>query len=365
MKYVYNKNMKSKINIKNIFLLILILFLLTLGCINTYGASFTSPLFKGLYVKQIIWCIFSIIIFFLSSLINKEFIYKYSLFFYIVGIILLILVLFFGSTINGAASWFKIGVISFQPSELFKPFYLVFLARYIQAKSKYYYIKLLIITLAPFFLIFIEPDSGLALMYLLMSMGVIIANGGSKKIIKYIGICIIIILTLLLNLYIFKKELLFNMLPNSFYYRIDRVLKTDTYQIKNALIGMGSSGIKGHGLTSQKVYIPEMISDFAFSLLIMNFGYLLSIIVIIIYAYILFILYRISKNAKDNIVRLITCGIIYMMTFQCAEHILMNLGLAPITGITLPFLSYGGSSIISYSILFSLIIKTTNSSSYN
>lgn len=368
MKFVYNKNMKQRAFIKKLDLILPILFLLIMGCINTYGASFTSVVFDGLYIKQVIWTIASIALYFIFGKLNKGFIFRYSFLFYIFGLISLILVLLVGSNINGATSWFKVGGISIQPSEIFKPFYLIFLSYFKETyyHTKWFYSKLFLIIIIPIFLIFIEPDSGVAAMYVIMSLGVFLSHGINKKKLISIVFIISLLIGIFIFLYIYKKELLLNYLPDSFYYRIDRLLKTDTYQIKNALIGMGSSGLYGHGVTSLKVYIPEMISDFAFALIIMNFGYLMGILIIFIYTYLLFLIYKYMKSCESRVDKNILSGILFMMFFQCSEHIFMNLGLTPITGITLPFLSYGGSSLFSYVILFALIIKiTTNNSSYS
>lgn len=359
--------MKNKVTIKKLSILLPIIFLLIIGCINTYGASFTNASFSGLYIKQIIWCIISIFTFLLVSKVNIDFIYRYSFLFYILGVVSLIIVLFIGANINGATSWIKLGSLSIQPSELFKPFFLIYLSCYMNKHdNKYYYLKLFLIIFIPVILIFIEPDSGVAAMYMLMSLGVILSYSKNKKLFIIASVCLILILTIFIYMYICKKDILFKILPISFYYRIDRLLRTDNYQIKNALVGMGSSGITGHGLKNIKVYIPEMISDFAFSLLIMNFGYIIGILTVFIYCYLLFTISKFKSLCRDNVSAGILNGTIFVLFFQCVEHIFMNLSLTPITGITLPFLSYGGSSLFSYVILFSLIIKiTTNSSSYS
>ena len=366
MFFVYNKNMKTKTISKNIPIFASVLVLLVLGCINTYGASFTSEVFSNLYIKQIISTVLAVLIFLVLLRVNNNFIFKNSSIFYIIGIFFLIGVLIFGVKLNGAMSWFKIGGISIQPSELFKPIYLTYLSiLFWSNKTKLYYLKLALVTLIPIILIFIEPDSGVAFMYLIMALGVFLGKKIDKRIIIGMLITIVLILSLCIFLYKYKKNTLLSIVPTSFHYRINRLLKEDEYQATNAIIGIGSSGLKGHGLKDVKVYVPEMISDFAFALLIMNFGYPVGIIIVLIYTYILFFIYKksiIYKGINSSILK----GTFFLMIFQCVEHIFMNLGITPITGITLPFLSYGGSSLLSYSVLLSLIIKiTTNNSSYN
>ena len=175
--------------------------------------------------------------------------------------------------------------------------------------------------------------------------------------------CGLILLGIFLGLYFLKKNLFIDIFGTSFFYRMDRLLSfknNSSYQLTNALIGIGASGVLGMGLTSTKIYIPEAITDFVFDLTILNFGYLTGIAVVLIYTFILIMIYREIYYSKKYLYRCILSGIFWMMLFQVFEHILMNLGLTPITGITLPFLSYGGSSMLSYSMIFAVVFIIIN-----
>jgi len=141
---------------------------------------------------------------------------------------------------------------------------------------------------------------------------------------------------------------------------------SSSYQLENALIGIGSSGLFGHGIYSTKIYIPEATTDFIFALSICNFGLIGGSIIILSYFWIFSNLIKTYLKTNKLFIKGIIGGTIFMMLVQVFEHIFMNMGLTPITGITLPFLSYGGSSLISYVLIFSFILKiTTNNSSYN
>lgn len=364
--------MKREHSNKSLNLLVPIFILLILSLLNMYGASFISILYKNNLVKQIIWITIGLLVMFITYKTDIKILLKYSKYFYILGLLSLILVLFFGSNINGATSWFKIGPVSFQPSELFKFFYILYLASVISNSNDSSFkllIKIIFLTFLPCILIFLEPDTGVVLMYLLMMLGFLLESPIKKSHILFITSLACIFIGSFLYLYFYESELFISIFGTSFFYRMDRLIgfkNSTSYQLKNALIGIGSSGIKGLGLKSKKIYIPEVTTDFVFDLTILNFGYVIGIAVVFLYTYILFILYKEIDRTKKREDKLILSSIFYMMLFQVCEHIMMNLGLTPITGITLPFLSYGGSSLLSYFMLFGLILKiTTNSSSYN
>ena len=138
-----------------------------------------------------------------------------------------------------------------------------------------------------------------------------------------------------------------------------------SYQLSNALIGLGSSGTFGFGIRNSKIYVPELITDFVFDLTIFNFGYMMGICLILVYTFLLLKVFF-KTNTNDLFYKAFSLSSFFLLLYQITEHIFMNIGLTPITGITLPFLSYGGSSLISYFLIFGVFLKiTTNSSSYS
>ncbi len=364
--------MKNKCLRKNIAFLLPLFILLSISLLDMYGASFISGLYSRNLTRQFLWIVIGFAILYTTYKIDLSFLLKWSGLFYILGVLSLILVLFFGKNINGATSWFRIGPFSFQPSELFKFFYILYLSKVIGDSRKggaVLAIKIILLTFVPCILIFLEPDTGVVLMYLLMMFGLLTSSKVPKKYIVLLIATGIAFIGGFFVLYFLNGDLFLKLFGTSFFYRIDRLLSfkdASSYQISNALIGIGSSGLLGMGLTSSKIYIPEATTDFVFDLTICNFGLLAGVLVILIYAVLLGLIYREIHRSKKRLHRCILSGIFYMMLFQVGEHILMNLGLTPITGITLPFLSYGGSSLISYFMLFALIMKiTTNNSSYS
>ena len=206
-------------------------------------------------------------------------------------------------------------------------------------------------------------------MYLLMMLGEILNSKVKKgQIYTILGVGLAC-LEVFFGLYFLNHNFFIKLFGTSFFYRMDRLInftESSSYQISNALLGIGSSGAFGMGLTSSKVYIPEVTTDFVFDLTICNFGYIAGIFVILIYSFILLNLYNENKHCKKYLYKSMIGGIFFMMLFQVVEHVCMNLSLTPITGITLLFLSYGGYSLISYFMLFGLVLKiTTSNSSYS
>ncbi len=358
---------------KKLSFLLPVIILLVISLLDMYGARFISNNFNSNLTRQCIWIIIGLLSLVLVNKININVLYKYSALFYWLGCLSLLLVLFFGSNINGASSWFQIGPVSIQPSELFKFFYIIHISKIIGKSKKesgiQLFIKVLLLSSLPCLLIFLEPDSGVTLMYILMMFGIIFGSKIEKKYPFALIASGVVALGLFFGLYFFNGDLFTKIFGYSFFYRIDRLLSfqnATSYQLSNALIGVGASGLFGYGLTHKKMYIPEVTTDFVFDLTICNFGLLAGILVTVLYAIILYKLYKEASKVKNQKTKCIISGVLYMMSFQVVEHIFMNLGLTPITGITLPFLSYGGSSLLSYFLLFGLIIKiTTNSSSYS
>lgn len=358
--------MKKRKRHEYLLILIPIAILLILSLLNMQGASYISSLYNKNFERQALWILIGVLIMYVTYKTDLNILLKCSTLFYILGCISLLLVLFFGKNVNGANSWFKMGPVSFQPSELFKIFYILFLANIID-KDKSGGVKLLFkilfFTFIPCILIFLEPDTGVVLMYLLMMLGFLLSSKvKSKHIIISTSLGVACVGAFLL-LYFLQSDAFIKIFGTSFFYRIDRLLtfkNSSSYQLNNALIGIGAAGPFGFGLTNAKIYIPEVTTDFVFALSICNFGYLMGIFIVCVYSFLLLQVFRQIDKTKKRINKCIISSIFYMMLFQVGEHILMNIGLTPITGITLPFLSYGGSSLISYFMLFGLILNITS-----
>lgn len=353
----------KKLYLKEILKYLVPIFILMLiSFFNMYNARFILDVYNNYLLKQIIYYGLGFLILFIVLKLNYNFLYKHIRWLYILMNILLLLVLLFGKSINGSKAWFDLGFISFQPSEFMKIVLIIYLSKiFYETKLTDFKILLkgLIITLIPSILTFLEPDTGTVLFYLIIFLFMVFY----KKINKWWYIVGSIIIMLVggsfLCLYFFKQDLFIDIFGTSFFYRMDRLINfmgNTGYQLENALIGIGSGGIFGLGLNSFHIYFPEAATDFIFALVLTNMGLLGGLIIILTYIYFDFLLINdIKKVGKDK--QYYVVGFLGIFLYQQIEHIMMNVGLLPITGITLPFLSYGGSSLISYFILIGFILN--------
>ena len=361
----HNINMKKILKKQNLILFIPIIIIMVISFLTMYNSKYISKVYSNHLNKQIIWYIlFFIIIIFIKKV--KYFI-KYSQFLYFINILLLILVLIFGNEVNGAKAWFNFGFISFQPSELMKLTYSLYLTKLINnykhknIKSDFMFlIKIFITFLIPSILIFLEPDTGAIIFLLIITFCMLLLSDIKKIWFVLLFLLPIIFLILFLYLYFFNQDLLINLIGTSFFYRMDRIINfnsNDNMQLINALIAIGNANIFGLGLGNVAIYIPEVATDFAFSLTISSFGFFTTVVLIICYFIIDIYFLNICFTKKNKTTRLFTSGFVGVFIFSQLYNILMNIGFLPIMGIPLPLLSYGGSSLIVFSLNISIILK--------
>lgn len=345
--YAQDINMKNKIAI----LVILIIFMM-FSLVNIYANSIS-------YIpRQIMWFGIGFFIIFLLYKIPRRYVYKSAFMLYVILNFLLLYLLMFGDIINGSRAWINLGFMSFQPSELMKVVLIVLLS-IIVARENHAILISSIITLIPSVLTFLEPDTGNVIFYLVILFAAIFLKIKNIKPLIMLGTCGLIFLGVFIAFYHFYQSLFIEIFGTSFFYRMDRLvafLDSSSYQLNNALIGIGSSSWLGHGL-SNPIYIPEAITDFAFSLLVTNTGLLGAIGYLVVnfsFNMIIVAHYKNSVGVMKNVIFMF----LVMKIVQESIHILMNIGLFPITGITLPFISYGGSSLLSYFILTGLMFSS-------
>jgi len=356
--------MKKKYIVNNLLLFIPLFILILISLYNMYRVGIQFSIYKSYFLKQSLWFIIGFVILFSIKYIKSKYLFKYSKYFYWINVFLLILVLFIGETINGSKAWFDLGLISFQPSELMK-FTLALYLSYNLSKMPNGNIKLqfkfilkaLFFTLVPSLFVFLEPDTGAIIIYLLIMLGIILVYKINYKWFIYSLILLIIISLVFGYLFYFNKDIFINIFGTSFFYRIDRILtfiNSDSFQLDRALITIGSSSILP---TSKYLYIPEAPTDFIVALIISNLG-LIGFFIILLCFLILdvyfFILILITKNKKYKI---FIVSFLLMFIFAQIQNIGMNLGLFPIIGLPLPFLSYGGTNIIVYFMFLGIIIS--------
>ena len=334
---------------------ILIILLSLIGIISIFFSKNIVNNYYSFFKKQLIFFLIGLLLFFLFKKININILYKYSLVIYIISILLLIYVLFFGNVINGSKSWINIFGISIQPSEFAKIGLLLCLDKYI--KSKFGLLKSIILLLIPSILTFLQPDTGTVIFYLVIYFSIFISLNLKKRYYYIVLGMLFITLSSFFYLYFFKSDLFIKIFGTSFFYRIDRLINfanNEGYQINNALISIGNGKMFGNGI-KYIMYIPEAITDFMFANILTIFGFLGGIIVLSLFIYLDYLLVKDIFNIRKN--KYYVIGLFGLFFYQQVQHILMDIGLLPITGITLPFVSYGGSSLISYFILFGILFN--------
>ena len=314
--------------------------------------SFINLKNSDLLVKQLI---FYGISFIFISFYKKDILKKYIRYLYVIFNIILLYLLLFGKSINGSKAWLSLGFFSFQPSEFMKIILLIYLS-YIVTKYEKYKIKCLIATLIPSILTFLEPDTGNVVFYFVIFFSVILYNEkNNKKLFLYCGILILLLASASI-FYILYSDYFISIFGYSAYYRLERILTlfdNSSFQLNRALIGIGNAHFFG---SDNIASIPYQTTDFAFSYLVSNIGFVGSFIFLVFNLYVdLYLLKQIRFEV--GIDKNIFFGFVVMKIVQESIHILMNIGLFPITGITLPFISYGGSSLLSYALILGFLSK--------
>lgn len=352
---------KIKID-KTLLVLILILSIISLLSIHS-ASTYLSKTLGNLALKQFFWYLVGIVIIFFIFKFKLNFIMKISPYLYLLNVLLLLGLLFIAPEINGSKCWYVLdGVGSFQPSEFMKITLLLFEVYIVNKFNKKYSsptlfqeFKLLlligIIFLIPTILTFLEPDTGAIIVYFITTISILFISNIRARWFIIAGIIGCILITMFFYLYFYKQDTFIKVLGSDFFYRIDRVINWKSgsgMQLENSLAAIGSSGIIGHGFNKTPLYFPESGTDFIFTVFASNFGLLGSIILIFIIVLLDLHIINIGKDSKSTINRLIISGIIGILLYQQIQNISMTIGLMPITGITLPFISYGGSSLIAY-----------------
>lgn len=351
--------------------LLLILFcLVMISLLSIYSAE-SLLIDNSFFIKQIMWYLIGIIFMILILYIGNKSLFKYSFYLYIIGNILLFLLLIFGTPINDAKCWFTIPFIgSFQPSEFMKIILIIYLAKTIDKFNTDYHnptikdefvflLKIIFIVGIPSLLTFLEPDTGVVLIYLIITVTMLFISGIRIRWFILLFSFIILLLVIILGTYFFSQNLFIKIFGTDFFLRVDRLLdwsKNLGYQLENGLTAIGSGGLLGHGFNNTPIYFPEPQTDFIFAVFASNFGFIGGVILLVILLLFDLELIRISFKVK-NIDKYIIGGTLGMLIYQQFQNIGMTLGILPITGITLPFISYGGSSLLSYILIISIILN--------
>jgi len=339
-------------------LLFLAVFLIGWGVLNIYSATIHE--YQNLYIKQALYGIAGILVILLMPLINYRKLLTLSPLIYLTGVGLLIAVMFIGTTILGAKRWISLGILTLQPSELMK-FIIILTTAYILGQNKEKIniktvLSVLIMAFIPFILTLKQPDLGTAVTLLIPVAGMLFVGGLDRKFIAGTVISLFIASPFIwehLADYQ-KKRILAFIDPESDPFK-------SAYHILQSKIAVGSGQLTGkgflHGTQSKLFFLPEQHTDFIFATIGEEWGFIFSFTILLLYLLIgLRIIYWGTK-VKDIEGKYICFGSATLIVTQAFINIAMTIGLAPVVGITLPFLSYGGSSMLTFSLIIGLVLS--------
>ena len=404
----------SSIRNFDLFSCLLVLTLMLIGLVNIFSVTYFENMdffsVDNFFGKQLFFFSICIVIFFISLMPDIKLYFKYASLIYLLMILLLLAVLVFGNEVNGSRSWFSLGGFSFQPSEFMKPVTALALAKYlsnvhsdIKRRSIQFY-SFLIISI-PLLLIIIQPDPGTALIFLSfylvlhvvglpsfylnifvasISIFIITILFGRDNILL-IG-SIIFVLMLIIRLYkslpkrgliymglisaifIFSVDFIFN---NIFEQRhrdrfnlvlgLDEDLSGIGYNTNQSQLAFKAGGIFGEGFLkgsqTKGDFIPEQHSDYIFTTIGEEWGFVGSLSTIIIFTFLLLRIIERTSNQRNMFYKIYSYCVISIIFFHFAINVSMVIGIFPSVGIPLPFISYGGSSMLAFTILFAGYIK--------
>ena len=350
---------------KQIFFSFVLLFFLGLF-FSFSSTSFVADerLNKGYYFffqKHLIYAIFSFLIMISISITNTKFLNKTFFPIFLIFLITMILIPFFGVEVKGAKRWLNLYLFRFQPIEFIKPFFIVVIAQiissnFIKSLKLSYFLSFLLLLLLIILLV-LQPDMGQSVLLISGWVSIIFLSGFNIYLLFFI---------LLIALSTFASLIYF--LPERFDYIVSRLTmflnpeKSLNVQSSKATEAIREGSLKGQGMGEGilKDSVPEAHTDYVIAVISEEFGSIVSIMIILIF---LFIAYRVVKrviNLNNNFYKLTLSGLISILVFQTFIHIGVNANLLPTTGMTLPFLSYGGSSLLSSGIIAGIILNYTS-----
>jgi cell division protein FtsW len=349
---------------KKIFFSFLLLFFLGLF----FSFSSTSSLagerlnkdYYFFFSKHLIFVIVSFFIMFSISFVEINVLKKAVLPLFIIFFITLVLVPFIGLEVKGSKRWLSLYFFRLQPIELIKPFFILITAKILtldkeKTSNTSYFLSFLILT-SIIILLINQPDVGQSILIIGTWIAIVFISGISLfYIFSFFSISVAALFGLLISF------------PEKFGYisrRINNFLdpsKGDNFQSQKALDAIKQGGFKGQGMGEGvlKDNVPEAHTDYIIAVIAEEFGSIVSIFLILIFLYIAFRIIKITIKEIDKNLKISLCGLTTLLIFQTFVHIGVNTSLLPTTGMTLPFLSYGGSSIIGSSILAGVILNYT------
>lgn len=346
----------------------IVLFICIIGILTIYSAT-RPPLDEGesppFYIKQLIWLLIAIMTLVIFVTFDYVKIKEYWLILYIIGISLLIIVLFMGKTAMGAKRWINLGFFSFQPSEIFKIIFIISISAFLENKESPLSAKdtlktLIIFGIIPFLLIMKQPDLGTAILILTITIIMIIYKGLTiRLLILFLSLCITSIVFLWEILWAGLKEYQKNRLIAFIDPSIDP--RGIGYNIMQSVITVGSGGLFGKGFLEGTQgplkFLPERHTDFIFPIFSEEWGFIGCLFLLALYFTVFIRCFQTSVIAKNSFGKLLAIGFTSIFVLYFFINIGMTLGIMPVVGIPLPFMSYGGTTLLANFTGIALVIN--------
>ncbi len=329
--------------------------LMIFGIINIYLASYAE--YNNLFlIRQSIWFVVVLVALYFVIAIDYTLLKAYTPLFYWGSIFLLIITMFIGTDINGARGWIRLGPLSFQPAELAKVATIMMLGRTLEDMNGSIndwknFFTMAFYAIVPAIFIIIQPDMGMTMVLFFMVVGIFFIAGLDIRFFiggfSALALAIILILNFNIIAPYQKKRLTSFLNPEA-------DMSESGYQLRHALISIGNGGILGiQGSTAKEnsmgyaaQYVPEVQTDFIFSSIGEQWGLVGCLFLLLLYGILIYRMILIARTAKDTFGSIICVGLVSYFLFAILQNVGMNIGLVPITGITLPLISYGGTSLL-------------------
>lgn len=347
-----------------------------------YSSQSTGQYVKNFVLQQAMWYVIGTIVIIVVIQLDSDQLKKISWYTYGLGLVLLF-ILFLApddlpltKKVNGAQSWFFIpGAGAIQPSELMKVFTILVLSKvaadhHLKFLTKtvktdlWLMIKLSAVTILPVFFIMKQPDLGTSLVFLAIFLGIIFVSGITWKLLLPIFSFVSIVGSTVMYFAIWRPELLKYLGVKQYQFkRIYSWLDPYTYrtdegfQLVKSLLAIGSGQTSGKGFRNREVYMPESHSDFIFSTIGEEFGFIGGSIVISLFFLLIYQITKTGLDTKNPFYSYVCVGVISMIAFHVFQNIGMTIGVLPITGIPLPFISYGGSSLLGNMLAMGVVLS--------
>lgn len=372
------KQTTSRLDYSLVFILML---LFLTSCVAIFSAQSSGQYDSNFLVKQIINYTIGCVIIAIVIRLDSDQLKKLTWYAYGFGLFVLLFLLIAPESIapyiNGAKSWFRVPVLgSLQPSEFVKIILILTLARVIDdhhqkniiktVKTDFWLlVKLGAITLAPLMLVMKQPDLGTSMVYIAILLGMIFISGITWKLLVPIFTGGVAIISVIFYFVLLKPEVLEKYLGVKQYQfgRIYSWLDPYNYQssagyhLTKSLLAIGSGQTSGKGYGNREIYLPESQTDFIFSVVGEEYGFIGASVLISLFFLLLYHITKVGMETKNSFYTYICVGIISMITFHVFQNIGMTIGVLPITGIPLPFISYGGSSVMANMLGIGLIFS--------